>query len=1100
MMYGDGSRSALRAARLVAMVAVISLFAGLSGCGSARKQGEATPADHGRIVLVVDESNADLSNDEIGLQSIPTNFNVDRIDEYRGHSIANYGGARSGALRVHSIPYGKLATATNPSSGGGNLQSKQAQPPVEKPNLSPQVWHCDQSQPTLARVYVGDKNALDLVSMHVTVTIEGPRARTLVDHVFCNPHDKQLEGTFEYPLPTGASPSYFGMFLGQTRDAIPAQFFGRGGNQPAEDALARMTPTELVKNVDTNDWGRLQEARIVSKEKALETYEEIVRGKVDPALLEYAGGNTFRGRVFPIAPKGYNRVLIAYEELLPITSDRMVYRFPLPGKQLSELKFSLQARSLECKELRFHPDGAKQDKGGGQVRFSRTWKEEKPQGEVLFSCTPADPRIQAISGQLGDNGPLYTYVRLRPEVPAIDKGPTFSDHAVFLLDTSLSEHPDRFDVNMRLLKRILEQDPDIKHFNVLTFNVGSAWVEPKGWLANTAEGREKVFARLNGLLLEGATDVSCALDKLVQPGFEVAAGTPLNCFLLSDGQITWGSEDVSSLVARFERKCPFLTRFHCYRTGLGAENLELFETLTRKGGGLFNCFGEADLVKAASAHRNHCLQIDSIRFVDGPAAGDVLVAGRRAAVYPGGDLVVAARMKEPGRCKIQVEGKFQGKPVSQEFQVEVGRSGELAPRAWAEIAVTSLLAFNDPRFDTLAVAYCQQYGIVSRAASYLVLENDADYKRLNLEEERGKTVTGDMGDFLNDLWKTLSQEMSPRKALERLLAQVESKLHLQAGNDAEQIRKLLALLTDKDFELPVGELAGTLLTRADVPPSYLEERQKERRELTPYLTEARRRADSGDVSGAVRALSSIMEEHPGRSDAQRLVGYRLLDLRQPAQAARLFQQVQQQRPFEPHSYRDLARSLEESGRYGLAGLYYEIVLAGQWHARFGNDLKLVAQEEYARMMQDAVRKGGLGKDLLNHFGERLERMTTPQLKADLRVTITWNTDATDVDLWVIEPDGTKCFYSNPRTPKGGQLSQDQTQGYGPERYQIPQASKGEYKVMVHYFGINRNLLGGETYVQVMVTRNAGSPQEVTERHTVILKKHNDEVEVCRVKF
>ena len=224
----------------------------------------------------------------------------------------------------------------------------------------------------------------------------------------------------------------------------------------------------------------------------------------------------------------------------------------------------------------------------------------------------------------------------------------------------------------------------------------------------------------------------------------------------------------------------------------------------------------------------------------------------------------------------------------------------------------------------------------------------------------------------------------------------------------------------------------------------------------------------------MRVLSSILKEHASRSDAQRLVGYRLLDLKQPAQAARLFQQVQQQRPFEPHSYRDLAHALEQSGRHALAALHYEIVLAGQWHGRFGQDLKVVAQEEYAHMMQDAVRQGGLSKDIVNQFGERLEKMTNPQPKADLRVTITWNTDATDVDLWVIEPDGTKCFYQNRKTPKGGELSQDQTQGYGPERYQIAQAPKGVYKILVHYYNINRNLLGGETHVQVTVTRHAGA--------------------------
>ena len=83
------------------------------------------------------------------------------------------------------------------------------------PKKLPQVWKQHRGRPTFARVYIGDGNALELVSLHVTTTIDGPRARTVVDHVFRNPHERQLEGTFEYPLPTGASPSYYAMFPGK---------------------------------------------------------------------------------------------------------------------------------------------------------------------------------------------------------------------------------------------------------------------------------------------------------------------------------------------------------------------------------------------------------------------------------------------------------------------------------------------------------------------------------------------------------------------------------------------------------------------------------------------------------------------------------------------------------------------------------------------------------------------------------------------------------------------------------------------------------------------------------------------------------------------
>jgi hypothetical protein len=963
----------------------------------------------------------------------------------------------------------------------------------------PQVWHRDRSRPAFARVYVGNGNALELVSLNVSVTIEGPRARTVVDHIFRNPHDRQLEGTFEYPLPSGASPSYFAMFLGQTRDTVPARFHPPGDVPLPATALARLTPAELVKHVDTTDWGRLQEARIVSKEKALETYEEVVRGRIDPALLEYAGGNTFSGRVFPIPAKGYNRVILAYEELLPCTQDHMLYRFPLPGRKLNEVQFSLQANAAECRQPTFLPKDADKEENGSRITFSRRWKDAAPEGEIVFACTPADPQVQAVSGRQGDNGPRYVYARLRPSLKTVAKDRAFASHAVFLLDTSLSEHPERFAVNMKLLQKILEGDPDIKHFNVLTFNVGAAWLDNKDFFDNTAAGREKALKKLDGIVLEGATDISCALDKLAAPGFDLAAGTNLNVFLLSDGHITWGEPDVATLAARFEQRCRYATRFHCYRTGLGEENSELFEALTRNGGGIFQCFGEADLKAAAQAHRSQCMKVRQVRFVGGPEASDILVSGRRAAIYPGGELVVTARFNGTGRTTVVVEGEFAGQKMVQEFPLEVRSASELAPRAWAEVAVASLLALHDGNLDNLVTAYCQQFGIVSRVASFLVLENEADYKRFNLEEERGRTVAGDLSVFLADVWARLGKGVPAGKDFERFLNQVNKRVKLLDGPNGAHVRQILTLLKEADFELPASTVRGALVHRKDVA-DYVNERERDRRNVGVYLKEARRRAEASDVDGAVRVLSSVIEEHPGRGDALRLVGYRLLDLGQAGQAARLFGQVQRQRPFEPHSYRDFAHALEQSGKYGLAAVNYEIVLAGTWHNRFRQELKTVAMEEYAHMMQESIRRKAVSLSLANVFGERLEQMTRPQPKSDLRVTIAWNTDATDIDLWVIEPDGAKCFYSHNRTQSGGELSQDQTQGYGPERYQIAKAQPGVYTVIVHYYRPNPNLLGGETHVTATVTRFAGTAQEKTERHTVILKQHNEQVEVCKVKF
>jgi len=53
---------------------------------------------------------------------------------------------------------------------------------------------------------------------------------------------------------------------------------------------------------DGNRW-KQAEAELLSADKARHIYEDIVRKLKDPALLEYAGRDIFKVRIFPIEPK-----------------------------------------------------------------------------------------------------------------------------------------------------------------------------------------------------------------------------------------------------------------------------------------------------------------------------------------------------------------------------------------------------------------------------------------------------------------------------------------------------------------------------------------------------------------------------------------------------------------------------------------------------------------------------------------------------------------------------------------------------------------------------------------------------------------------------
>jgi len=41
----------------------------------------------------------------------------------------------------------------------------------------------------------------------------------------------------------------------------------------------------------------------------------------------------------------------------------------------------------------------------------------------------------------------------------------------------------------------------------------------------------------------------------------------------------------------------------------------------------------------------------------------------------------------------------------------------------------------------------------------------------------------------------------------------------------------------------------------------------------------------------------------------------------------------------------------------------------------------------------------------------------------VQITLSW-TGAADLDLWVIEPSGTRIYYGDPASPSGGQLDVD----------------------------------------------------------------------------
>lgn len=941
------------------------------------------------------------------------------------------------------------------------------------------VWHQDSRPLPHARIQETASRALTLQGVAIQVLVEGPRARTLVDHIFSNPHDHPIDGTFEYPLPDGASPSYFALFPGGG-NSPQAAIAPVAGQALAPRPTALPTPAEAAARVSTECWGQPRTARVVPQ-------------AADPDVIEVAGfpmpaefpvpaptSPSFRGRIGSVPAKAMIRVLFAFEETLPLRNGKVAYTHRLPSCTLQTLSVAVQADAHTAKqsscaaEVQPGRNALDQDVDDATVTYRGSWKKVTPTGSLRFQAVPPTAAIQCAGGSEGTHH--YLLARLRPDLGTPAALPPYARHAVFLLDTSAGEHPDRFARCMKLLRTILEQDRDLTQFNVLVVNTAAAWLEPKGWFPNTTSGRDAALARLDGIVLEGATDFSRAVEALVEPTFTVPRRLPVQCFVLSDGRLTLGESDLALLTARLHARIPFAARWHCYQMGLGDENGELYDLLTRQNGGTYRCLADRDVPTAAAAHRRPCLQIEQVRFEGDLQGRDLLVAGRRAALQPGGELLLAARFGQIGSTTIVVEGRIGTRRFLQRFPAEVRDGGQLAARGWGELAVGGLLALNDPRVDGLGVALGQQYAVASRATVFALTDETRPPR------EEPLPLKGDLGNFVDLCWEALGKTTAFRHRRDAVAGQ----LHQWVGGEAarKDIRAILDQLPPTEFTLPEAPAAGEWTRRADAAAAYL---SREPKAVAPVLDETDRRRRAGDAAGAVRCVCGLLEEHPNNPDVARLVAYHLVGTGQPALAARLLTEHVEQHPTDPAAHRALAVALHECRKLGRAALHYEAALAqlgtrSSWHE--------AVRDEYVHLLGHALREPELPLSLRTRFVVRLRELQSPAAAGDLRVHLTWANTSAMLDLRVIDAAGGEVKADDPQAGTSGQRT-------GPRRLRAT-GRIGEQVVQVRLNRLTPEAMP-EAFATVQILRQAGTRQATLETKRVLLRARGEWVEVAKVE-
>lgn len=119
-----------------------------------------------------------------------------------------------------------------------------------------------------------------------------------------------------------------------------------------------------------------------------------------------------------------------------------------------------------------------------------------------------------------------------------------------------------------------------------------------------------------------------------------------------------------------------------------------------------------------------------------------------------------------------------------------------------------------------------------------------------------------------------------------------------------------------------------------------------------------------------------------------------------------------------------------------------------------------------------VRAPGAGSGARAQFFDAYAGKT----ESRLRIVLSWDSAATDLDLHVVTPDGGHAWYGARVLPNGGALDVDVTDGYGPEIFSSPTPPRGLYHVYVNYYGAGAER-GALTTARLAIVTHENAPDE-----------------------
>lgn len=538
--------------------------------------------------------------------------------------------------------------------------------------------------------------------------------------------------------------------------------------------------------------------RIMKKEEARRIYEDIVRRRKDPALLEFMGRGLFQTSVFPVPPGGERTVQIRYTQLLKKDSGLTSLLLPVGTNRHSHhpigtMNVNVQIQSSDPLRSVYSPTH--------EVTIQRA-------GENRASCSltlnqvhsPDDVRLLFGTGEDSVGGNLISYwpdddidgqgyfmLLVSPGMEPADAEPV-PRSLVFILDRSGSMTGEKIQQARDALKFLVRQLRPRDTFNIVAYDSVVETFRPELQRADE-QTIGSALGFVDGLFAGGSTNIDGALETGL--GMLQSRDVPSYVLFMTDGRATAGEKNEMKIAANSQTANRVGARMFNFGVGYDV-NSRLLDRLSRGNRGQSVYVRPKEDIEASVSNLYNrigrpMLTDVSVRF-EFDEARDEAAPLPVARVYPreltdlyyGEQLVLVGRYRKAGRAKVTVSGLLGGERQIYHFPMTFNgkssnESNAFAEKLWATRRVGEIIdeldlhGHNQELVNEL-VALSIRHGIITPYTSFLADERSELASRETRDRAAGQlrrglgTISGAGGFRQRALKQSLQDADAPAAA------------------------------------------------------------------------------------------------------------------------------------------------------------------------------------------------------------------------------------------------------------------------------------------------------------------------------------------------